>query len=146
MAAFASGPKEGRRPKEANEKEGGEVERRRPGAPLSANPLQVMSTKPLFPNDAEVRVMPPKAATSQSAVQADVADSQLPAPGTAIVRKYKGRTLRVLVVTDGFEYEGQRDKSLSAVAKSITGSHCNSFWFFNLEDAKWPPRSREVAE
>lgn len=88
-------------------------------------------------NDAEMRVMPPKAATSRLAVRTDVAaDSRLPAPGTAIIRKYKGRTLRVLVVAEGFEYEGQRYKSLSAVAKKITGSHCNGFRFFNLEDAK----------
>ena len=91
-------------------------------------------------DDAEVRVMPPKAATPQPAilkVQTDVAaDSRLPTPGTAIVRKYKGRTLRVLVVKDGFEYEGERYKSLSAVAKAVTGSHCNGFRFFNLEGAK----------
>ncbi len=90
-------------------------------------------------DDAEVRVMPPKAATPQPAVlkvTEATGDPRLPAPGTAIVRKYKGRTLRVLVVADGFEYEGERYKSLSAVAKAVTGSHCNGFRFFNLEDAK----------
>lgn len=90
-------------------------------------------------DDAEVRVMPPKVATPQPAVLKVTdasADSRLPAPGTAIVRKYKGRTLRVLVVKDGFEFEGQRYKSLSAVAKAVTGSHCNGFRFFNLEGAK----------
>ncbi|MCA9208763.1 MAG: DUF2924 domain-containing protein [Planctomycetales bacterium] len=90
-------------------------------------------------DDAEVRVMPPKAATPQPAVlkvTEATGDPRLPAAGTAIVRKYKGRTLRVLVVADGFEYEGERYKSLSAVAKAVTGSHCNGFRFFNLEDAK----------
>ena len=33
---------------------------------------------------------------------------------------------------DGFEYEGQRYRSLSAVAKVITGSHCNGYRFFGL--------------
>ncbi len=86
-------------------------------------------------NDADVRVMPPKRVVLK--VQPEMAsDSRLPAPGTAIVRKYRGRSLRVLVLADGFEYEGQRYKSLSAVAKAITGSHCNGFRFFKLEEAK----------
>ena len=32
----------------------------------------------------------------------------------------------------GFEMEGMFYKSLSAVAKQITGSHCNGFHFFRL--------------
>jgi hypothetical protein len=87
---------------------------------------------------AELRVMPPKAneVTHAAAVVAHTAistDARLPAPGTAIVRQYKGRTLQVLVLTDGFEFEGQRYKSLSAVAKKITGSHVNGYRFFGLE-------------
>ena len=49
-----------------------------------------------------------------------------------IARKYKGRTLLVKVRADGFEYEGDVHASLSAVAKAITGSHCNGFNFFRL--------------
>jgi hypothetical protein len=37
---------------------------------------------------------------------------------------------------DGFEFEGKKYKSLSAIAKSITGSHVNGFHFFQLGDAK----------
>jgi Protein of unknown function (DUF2924) len=36
------------------------------------------------------------------------------------------------VLPRGFAYNGQVFKSLSAVAKAITGSHCNGFWFFGL--------------
>jgi hypothetical protein len=32
----------------------------------------------------------------------------------------------------GFEYEGEKYKSLSAIAKKITGSHCNGYHFFRL--------------
>jgi hypothetical protein len=86
----------------------------------------------------ELRVMPPKA---NEVVQAPAVithapittDSRLPAPGTAMVRQYKGRTLQVLVLPDGFEFEGERYKSLSAVAKKITGSHVNGYRFFGLE-------------
>ncbi|GIW85688.1 MAG: hypothetical protein KatS3mg108_0012 [Isosphaeraceae bacterium] len=86
----------------------------------------------------ELRVMPPKsnevapppAVVTHASIKAD---PRLPAPGTAIVRQYKGRRLRVLVLPDGFEFEGNRYKSLSAVAKKITGSHVNGYRFFGLE-------------
>lgn len=86
----------------------------------------------------ELRVMPPKAneVAPEAAVVTHAAiatDERLPPPGTAIVRQYKGRTLQVLVLTDGFEFEGQRYKSLSAVAKKITGSHVNGYRFFGVE-------------
>jgi hypothetical protein len=40
--------------------------------------------------------------------------------------------LQVQVQQDGFVFDGQRYPSLSAVAKAITGSHCNGFLFFRL--------------
>jgi Protein of unknown function (DUF2924) len=86
----------------------------------------------------ELRVMPPKAVeparTSTVVIRAPIAtDARLPAPGAAIVRQYKGRSHQVVVLPDGFEFEGQRYKSLSAVAKAITGTHVNGFRFFELE-------------
>ena len=36
------------------------------------------------------------------------------------------------VRAEGFEYQGQVYPSLSAVAKAITGSHCNGFLFFRI--------------
>jgi hypothetical protein len=56
----------------------------------------------------------------------------LPLPGTLITRMYKGRQLQVRVVTGGFEYEGELFKSLSAVAKKITGSHWSGNKFFQV--------------
>jgi hypothetical protein len=38
--------------------------------------------------------------------------------------------VQVQVLTDGFAYAGRVFPSLSAVAKAITGSHCNGFLFF----------------
>jgi hypothetical protein len=38
--------------------------------------------------------------------------------------------VQVQVLTDGFAYAGSVYLSLSAVAKAITGSHCNGYWFF----------------
>lgn len=57
---------------------------------------------------------------------------RVPIPGSLITRVYKGETLEVNVLPIGFEYEGETYKSLSAVAKKITGSHCNGYLFFRL--------------
>ena len=98
-------------------------------------------------NDADVRVMAPKTmiCPPQVGESATVArpsstgggkstDPRLPAPGSAIVRVYKGRTHRVVFLEDGsgFEYEGERYRTLSAVAKRITRTHINGFRFFKL--------------
>jgi hypothetical protein len=90
-------------------------------------------------DDTEVRVMPPKAVPKPLKVRTDikvVGDPRLPQPGTALVRKYKGRQVQVLVLSDGFEFNGEKYSSLSAVAKKITGTHCNGFRFFNLEKSR----------
>jgi len=91
--------------------------------------------------DADVRVRPPKGFAPDKcnghtvAAAVASADSRLPAVGDAIVRTYKGQKLRITVLADGFEYDGQRFRSLSAVAKAISGSHCNGFRFFGLLEA-----------
>ena len=53
-------------------------------------------------------------------------------PGEQLFRQYKGQTLLVNVRPDGFEFEGEVYKSLSAVARKITGTHCNGYLFFRL--------------
>ena len=65
-----------------------------------------------------------------------VADLRLPVLGTLeLLRQIEARKLavRVVVLADGFEFEGERYRSLSAIAKAVTGSHINGFRFFNLE-------------
>jgi hypothetical protein len=93
-------------------------------------------------DDADVRVTPPREANGNAASRsakptvvrmAVAADPRLPTPGAQITRKYKGRTIAVTVLGDGFEYLGERYRSLTAVAKAITGSHMNGFRFFGLE-------------
>ncbi len=59
-------------------------------------------------------------------------DPRLPRPGTVLTRPYKGQTLAVMVLEDGFEYEGRRYSSLTAIAKAVTGSHWNGMHFFGL--------------
>src|SRR5205814_1766897 len=43
--------------------------------------------------------------------------------GTTLVRQWRGYTHTVLVREDGFEYEGERYRSLTVVAERITGAH-----------------------
>ena len=57
-------------------------------------------------------------------------DPRLPPPGTILTRPYKGQLIQVQVLTEGFAYAGRIYPSLSAVAKTITGSHTNGFHFF----------------
>jgi hypothetical protein len=85
--------------------------------------------------DADLRLNPPqpKATTTQppEAVRVPApVDQRLPPPGTILTRPYKGQLVQVQVLTDGFAYAGRVYPSLSAVAKAITGSHCNGFLFF----------------
>ena len=91
-------------------------------------------------SDADIRRRPPKApAPKPDAPQsppipvAGSPDNRVPIAGSTITREYKGRLLEVLVLDEGFEYAGEKFKSLSGVAKRITGSHCNGYLFFNLK-------------
>jgi len=59
-------------------------------------------------------------------------DKRLPMVGSVITRKYKGENIEVRVLNDGFEYAGEVYKTLSGVAKAVTGSHLNGFDFFRL--------------
>jgi hypothetical protein len=52
--------------------------------------------------------------------------------GTTLVRQWRGHTHTVLVHTDGFEHEGQRYRSLTAIAERITEAHWSGPRFFGL--------------
>jgi hypothetical protein len=94
-------------------------------------------------NDADLRIRAPKgfykpAATSAASERTTVQsfspshDRRLPMPGTVLTREYQGETIKVTVLNKGFEYSGQIYRSLTAVAKAVTGSHWNGFGFFGL--------------
>jgi hypothetical protein len=59
-------------------------------------------------------------------------DSRLPLPGALLTRKWKGRTLLVEVLAQGFRYENRHYSSLSAIAVAITGTRWNGLAFFGL--------------
>ena len=59
-------------------------------------------------------------------------DSRLPLPGALLSRKWKGRTVLVEVLADGFRYENRQYSSLSAIAVAVTGTRWNGLAFFGL--------------
>jgi hypothetical protein len=52
--------------------------------------------------------------------------------GAILVRRWRGQTHTVLVREDGFEYNGQRYRSLTVIAEQITGAHWSGPRFFGL--------------
>jgi hypothetical protein len=107
--------------------EGDLSDRARRRAVELARDADLRTTMPTFRNDAPAQEV-------QTAVRTlrFESDDRLPPPGTVLSRPYKGDTVQVRVLAAGFEYDGQVYGSLSAVAKAITGSHCNGYLFFRL--------------
>jgi hypothetical protein len=56
----------------------------------------------------------------------------VPKTGTTLLRAWRGQTHSVVVREDGFEYEGQRYRSLTVIAERITGAHWSGPRFFGL--------------
>jgi Protein of unknown function (DUF2924) len=57
---------------------------------------------------------------------------RLPPPGCMIRRTYQGRQITVRVLEKGFEHDGQRYRSLSAIAFAVTGAKWNGNLFFGF--------------
>ena len=68
--------------------------------------------------------------------KAQIADPRNPVVGTKLIREWDGVAHTVTVLKDGFEWGGQRYKSLSAVARAITGTRWNGYRFFGLRERK----------
>jgi hypothetical protein len=86
----------------------------------------------LLANDADLRLSPPPSAKGTVLSLPRSNDPRLPKPGTVLNRRYRGRLHPVRVLADGFSYQDTIYRSLSAVAKAISGSHCNGYLFFRL--------------
>ncbi|MBF0445794.1 MAG: DUF2924 domain-containing protein [Magnetococcales bacterium] len=55
-----------------------------------------------------------------------------PTPGTNLMREWNGVEYVVTVQSDGFEFKGRKFKSLSAIAKEITGTQWSGPLFFGI--------------
>jgi len=61
-------------------------------------------------------------------------------PGTRLMREWRGRTYEVLVLDDGFSWQGTDYRSLSAIARRITGTAWSGPLFFGLKSNPSVPR------
>lgn len=98
-------------------------------------------------DDAEIRLSAPRATargpgTTVAAAFDAGRPASFPKPGSVIRREYKGRSVVVRVLPRGFEYEGEVYRSLTAIARKITGAHWNGVSFFGLPSA----RGKKAAE
>ena len=106
----------------------------------------------LLARDADLRTTAPRAATASGGgngvrdakLAVAITDERVPPPGTVLTRVYRGRAYHVTVRDDGFEYDGEVYRSLSAIAKKITGSHWNGLLFFKIARPKVGPTAEEA--
>ena len=65
-------------------------------------------------------------------------------PGTRLVREWQGQTYEVLVLDEGFSWQGTQHRSLSAIARKITGTAWSGPLFFGLKPSR--PANRRSAQ
>ena len=68
--------------------------------------------------------------------KSQIADPRNPVVGTKLIRDWDGVAHTVTVLKEGFDWGGRRYKSLSAVARAITGTQWNGYRFFGLRERK----------
>lgn len=61
-----------------------------------------------------------------------ITDPRTPVTGTRLIREWDGVEHTITVLREGFEWQGRHYKSLSAIARAITGTRWNGFRFFGL--------------
>lgn len=72
--------------------------------------------------------------------KAIITDCRNPVAGTRLLREWDGAEHTVTVMQEGFDWQGRKFKSLSAVARAITGTQWNGYHFFGLREAGRDPR------
>jgi hypothetical protein len=93
-------------------------------------------------DDADLRIRAPESFFVQSAAGSPLdrtgagRDRRLPATGTLLTRQFENRRIVVKVLEDGFEYQSQRYRSLSAIAREVTGTRWNGPLFFGLTERR----------
>jgi hypothetical protein len=81
-------------------------------------------------------VRPAPSPSVSAPIPASTRDPRLPPAGTVLTRVHEGRTHKVTVDDSAFTYEGRSYRSLSAVAREITGTAWNGLAFFGLKAPK----------
>ena len=65
-----------------------------------------------------------------------ITDPRNPVTGTRLIREWDGVENTVTVLKDGYDWQGRKFKSLSAVAFAITGTRWNGYRFFGMRERK----------
>ena len=65
-----------------------------------------------------------------------IRSGQKPIAGTRLIREWQGAEHAVTVRDDGYEYRGAPYKSLSSIARAITGTRWNGWVFFGLKNTR----------
>src|SRR5437879_6591649 len=68
-----------------------------------------------------------------------------PKPGTRLIREWQGRTYEVVVLDDGCSWQGTQYRSLSAIARKITGTAWSGPLFFGLKQNRLAGRRSSQA-
>jgi len=63
-------------------------------------------------------------------------DVRLPASGSLLTRRLHDRQIVVRVLAEGFEFESRHYRSLSAIAREVTGTRWNGLLFFGLAERR----------
>jgi hypothetical protein len=63
-------------------------------------------------------------------------DWRLPAAGMFLTRRFGGHDIVVKVLEQGFEYQSRSYRSLSAIAREVTGTRWNGYLFFRLTERR----------
>lgn len=76
------------------------------------------------------------ALTAQFVAEAGARVRPVLRPGVRLVRDWRGQTYSVLVLEDGFHYQGRHYRSLTEIARTITGAHWSGPRFFGVATAQ----------
>ena len=94
-------------------------------------------------DERDLRIRPPRAFEAQQTSvmnhfdrSRSPRDWRLPPPGTLLTRRVGRRQVVVKVLEDGFEYESRCYRSLSAIARHVTGTRWNGLLFFGLAERR----------
>lgn len=87
----------------------------------SAKPAVLRVVSPIVPEETTLENLPVRQR-----------DNRLPVPGSIITKTYRGKTIEVKVLDNGFEYDGKVFKSISRVAMTIVKRQISGYVFFGL--------------
>ncbi|MBN1773595.1 MAG: DUF2924 domain-containing protein [Deltaproteobacteria bacterium] len=99
----------------------------------TAAPTAAGATDATLPAARAAKAAPTKKKEATRSAGKRARDPRIPPPGTVLERTYQGKTLRVKVLDEGFEFRGKTYRSLSAVAREASGTVWNGLLFWHLQ-------------